>query len=273
MNEKDLDTNGRLPELKSRAREAGIPLDKVVEDRKNLAELKSELAANGMSTDGKQKDIWDRCVHAKISLVKARKDVVEGYVGKPKGIKQIAWERGFFTKQMLHNGEVSVEGLRKDENGVIVKQNDPRYKLTPIDLSTSLRYMLGQCKDFQEEITRLEWVAKGLGFSLTLTPKTHCEIAGVGIEYCWGYSKFHFRKANDCVVQNLEKNVAASLDKVTIWKARKFARKARDYKVVYIQQALGKLDELGYSLIEKMVKEAKTHRCSLDQEYKFITQA
>ena len=225
-----------------------------------------------MLTDGRAKDIQARCVQAGIVLVKSVVDKREGYIGKPKGVKQIAWERGFFTKEMFSKGEVTVEGLRKDENGVVVKTNHPRYKVTPITQSTSLRHMIECCQDFKDEVTRLEWVAEGLGVSLSLTPKTHCEIAGIGIEYCWGYSKFHFRKSNDCVVKNLEKNVGASLDKIDIWKARKFARKARDYKCVYLLQALGQLDELGYSKIEKMVKAAKTHRCSLDQEYRFITQ-
>ena len=108
-----------------------------------------------------------------------------------------------------------------------------------------------------------------------MTPKAHCELAGVGIEYCWGYSKFVFRKINDCVSVNLENNVTASLDKITIEKARKFARKARDYKCVYRLHGLGLLDDdnkFGFTMIEKMVKSAKTHRCSLDQEYRFITQ-
>ena len=120
-------------------------------------------------------------------------------------------------------------------------------------------------------VRKLQWVASNLGVALILTPKTHCEIAGVGIEYCWGYSKFHFWKNNNCVVANLEKNVGQSLKKITMQKARKFARKARDYKCVYRLHALGELDDIGFVKIERMVKEANTHRCSLDQEYSFIT--
>ena len=83
--------------------------------------------------------------------------------------------------------------------------------------------------------------------------------------------KFHFRKSNDCVQRNLVKNVGNSLQKITMVKARKFARKACDYKFVDRLHALGQLDDNGYVKIEQMVKAAKTHRCSLDQEYRFIT--
>ena len=71
-----------------------------------------------------------------------------------------------------------------------------------------------------------------------------------------------------------EKNVKSALSKITIENARRFPGKARDYKCVYNLHAsgeLGNMEKIGYEMIEKMVKKVKTHRCSLDQDYSFIT--
>ncbi len=41
-----------------------------------------------------------------------------------------------------------------------------------------------------------------------MTPKVHPEIAGVRIEYDWGYAKLKYRKEiNDGIAVHLEKNV------------------------------------------------------------------
>ena len=41
-----------------------------------------------------------------------------------------------------------------------------------------------------------------------MSPKYHPEIAGLGIEYCWGKSKLCFRReVNDCKSANLYRNV------------------------------------------------------------------
>ena len=72
-----------------------------------------------------------------------------------------------------------------------------------------------------------------LGILLRLTPKCHPEISGRGIEYAWGYSKLSFWiEFNDSVIRNLKSNVVQSLstDVSTVDRARKFARKPREYK-------------------------------------------
>jgi hypothetical protein len=182
--------------------------------------------------------------------------------------------KGFLYQRSIEKGLVSVNGVKKDEEGKVVKPKDPRYKDIQVDLSTSLRHMLERCHDFKMEISRLQFVGLGLGVRVGMTPKAHPEIAGMGIEYTWGFGKFHFRRENDCVAINLLKNVNNALSKISIEKARRFSRKARDYKCVYNQQAsgnVGNVEKIGFEMIEKMVKEVKTHRCSLDQDYSFIT--
>jgi hypothetical protein len=63
-------------------------------------------------------------------------------------------------------------------------------------------------------------------------PKGHCELAGVGIEYCWGKSKQHFHKYSDCETANIHANIEASLAPLVLSLDRvlRSARKTREYK-------------------------------------------
>jgi len=58
--------------------------------------------------------------------------------------------------------------------------------------------LLGNCRDFRTEKTQLQYILGELGALLRLSPKCHPEVAGIGIEYAWGYAKLIFRtKIND----------------------------------------------------------------------------
>ncbi len=52
-----------------------------------------------------------------------------------------------------------------------------------------------------------------LGIGMEQTPRCHPELAGRGIEYCWGKAKLEFRRNNDFNPQNerTELRVRASL--------------------------------------------------------------
>jgi hypothetical protein len=124
-----------------------------------------------------------------------------------------------------------------------------------------------------------------------MTPKVHPEIAGVGIEYDWGYAKLKFRKEiNDGLAVHLEANVKKALsptETLTINRTRKFARKAREYKLTYFflfsmltqtdltpGSTLGADDQrLAKETIESITKAFKAHRCALDSNYAFIRTA
>jgi hypothetical protein len=71
-----------------------------------------------------------------------------------------------------------------------------------------------------------------------MTPKVHPEIAGVRIEYNWGYAKLkYWKEINDGIAAHLDENVKKALSpesKLTISRAQKFARKAREYKLTYL---------------------------------------
>ena len=105
-------------------------------------------------------------------------------------------------------------------------------------------------RDFKEEKTVIEKLFLVAGHLTIASPKYHPEIAGQGIEYCWGKAKYEFRNnANDCVARNLERNVQYATGSVeyprhgrnsemckpplSVERARKFARKARTYRKLF----------------------------------------
>jgi hypothetical protein len=109
----------------------------------------------------------------------------EGWLGKPKGLFQILWERGFIdlAKRFSY---YSLDGK--------VRWKDERGEILPMYLPYCLRHLLSECSDFKNEISALEDLASKLSTTssdlrIKFTPKYHCKIAGEGIEYAWGYSK------------------------------------------------------------------------------------
>ena len=75
------------------------------------------------------------------------------------------------------------------------------------------------------------------GHILLMCVKAHPELAGVGIENSWGKSAQHFRANNDCVSRHLHQNVLDSLhsSNLTLLRVCKFARRTRDYLLLYLQ--------------------------------------
>jgi hypothetical protein len=54
--------------------------------------------------------------------------------------------------------------------------------------------LMSSCKDFVEEETMLQSIARDLGVHVDRMPKCHCELAGEGIEYAWAWAKFCIAK-------------------------------------------------------------------------------
>jgi hypothetical protein len=140
--------------------------------------------------------------------------------------------------------------------------------------STSLLSLMAKCEDFKHETTAMHGLMAVLGIWMEQTPKGHPELAGRGVECCWGKSKYEFRKNNSCVSskENFEKRVMAALASVTLKRSRAYLRKASDYKRAY--RMLNEGSEVGtaaqYADIEKMRALVKPHLYTLDQDYKFI---
>jgi hypothetical protein len=259
----------------------------------NVAEMKLCLEAEKLNSDGKRQVLLDRCIEAGLPVQLTSIVMTPGYVGEPKGAAHIAFERGFFDASLkLPNGKKvsfagsklqAVEAAESDEAEEAAAIIDHRKKKKPKvkrDKETSVREILKRCDNFANETPQLEYIAqKHLGAFIRLTPKCHPEIAGRGIEYAWGYAKLRFRRGiNDAVASHLEENVKAALSRevLTINRLRKFARKARDYKLTYsylVALADGEDASAAKGRIEHLTKLFKQHRSALDADYKFIADA
>ncbi|CAM9157910.1 unnamed protein product, partial [Hapterophycus canaliculatus] len=124
--------------------------------------------------------------------------------GKPKGVRQMLWERGLWKDGMTGKAEVS-SGL----NAFAV---------------------LGNCPDFREEKSALQVVVESRGHALVMSSKCHPE-------YSWGKSQLEFRrKINDEDPSHLEQNMRKALNTeqvLTLERVRRFARRTRDYRRTY----------------------------------------
>ena len=235
-------------------------------------ELKQMLETNSLNSDGLVAVLRARATLANIPITETKGEVIAGYVGKPKGAKEIACERGFF----LPTGVLS-NGKKVTLNGTPSK--DAVTGVVNLDKTTSVIRMLKRCSDFKNEQTQISHILNLLGISVRLTPKCHPEIAGRGVEYAWGYAKLQFRcKFNDAIAKNLKDNVLKSLDRdvITVDRSRKFARKAREYKLTYaliVDLANGTDATAGKDEIEHITRMFKAHRSAMDADYGFISRS
>ena len=114
------------------------------------------------------------------------------------------------------------------------------------------------------------------------TPKYHCELAGEGIEYMWGFVKWIYRKIpkgeKDTKYRFIE-SVEKLLTRETVKRelVARFSRRARRYICAYYVQHYGEgestaveiVKDVNLDLVEKMTKTFKTHRAALDFDLKF----
>ena len=196
-------------------------------------------------------------------------DILEGWVGKPKGSLQLLYERGWINPQCIHSytkkGPTDIYGMVQEE--------------------LSLSCLLEKQPDFQEQETLLQYHARLLGCEVVRTPKCHPEIAGEGIEYDWGGSKLWYRSVSlqskkrkkdflDLVDRSLSKEV------LSLERTRSYCKRARDYMLTYLSLMTHKEDtasrriEMSDLLINKcvkMMKTSKTHRNVLDSDTRFLS--
>jgi hypothetical protein len=168
------------------------------------------------------------------------------YEGYGKGLKQLVWERGLMSDDQIASAT-----------------------------RAGLLQVFMACVDVSSQKSLLEKVVYDRGHVLILSPKYHPELAGVGVEYCWGQSKYRFRTChNDLKTKNLKANVLKTfqVDELTPQVVLAYARKTRDYRMTYKTIMLEGVDvgSISKSNIEKIRKHHKCHRNILDQDIGFI---
>ena len=239
-------------------------------------ELVKKLAEKGITAAGNLVQVQKLARERNIPIIKENiPKIKEGWETKPKGLLQVLWERGFIDASNLK--QYTMDG-RKDAYGV----HQP---------NTSLKYLLGSCKDFENEESLLQSMGRTMGVLVDQTPKCHCELAGKGIEYSWGCAKNLYRQQPLREKRSKETFKATvrkclSRNNLTTERVRSFSRRARQYILAYLAmqqvndqqsstdskeedmtQASGQITP---AKIEKLVKEFKTHRCAMDFDRGFI---
>ena len=189
--------------------------------------------------------------------------IKEGYVGKPKGMKQIAWERGLHAPE----SEGTMHGRKVDDADAVADSADSTGSSRA---HLSLPHVLSSCWDFAQEKTALQLYVESRGHILRMCVKGHPELAGVGIEYSWGQAKLVFRREqNDRVSGHLHRNIVLSFSRdekrLPVARVRKYARKSRAYRRAYRDGVSNSLAD-----VEKLVATRKAHRSALDFDWKFI---
>jgi hypothetical protein len=252
----------------------------VVLGKKKVAKTKSEILQELIEKKGfspkrnhSKKELENMASQFALTLHHEVDDLKEGWVGKPKGMYQILYERGWIDIR-LKNNAYSLDGKAEwiDESGTIMNQYLPY----------CMRHILSNCSDFRDEITAMEDLCKNLStdnckVSILYTPKYHCEIAGEGIEYAWGLSKKYYRNleyAKKRGIVNFRRSIRESIDFVSVDHSRKFAAKVRRYMLAYIhydKRTDSNSPKPTYQQIEHFVKtESKTHRNVADSEFGYI---
>ncbi len=229
-----------------------------------VAELKKMLADKGLAANGLMSDLQERAKNFNLPVEKEVDQIEEGWVGKPKGMLQVLWERGFIDPAKGWN-DYTLNG-KSDNFGNII-------------CATSVKSLTQSLLDFLEEETLLQYHGRLIGVLVDRTPICHPELAGEGIEYCWACSKGFYRwrlpLKSKKGKENFKKSVRQALSQKNLktGTVRLLSAKARSYMLAYlsIDECPGAKDtKTSHQMIEKLVKKWKTHRNVSDLETGFI---
>ena len=201
-----------------------------------------------------------------IELTYNHQEVIEGWCGRPKGMLQVLWERGHINEAELDKYSGDGKKIYKDDEGKI----KPQYE------KYVLRTLMKNCLDFLEEESAMEVLLSTLStkqqnqpsIRLLTSPKYHCELAGEGIEFCWGLQKRFYRNIpikRKNTKKEFAKCVRDAVEFVRKEHVIRFAGMCRRYMMAY-----NAFDENGdvltYKAVERFVRKTKTHRNIADQE-------
>ncbi|KAL7492038.1 hypothetical protein ACHAWT_001297 [Skeletonema menzelii] len=212
----------------------------------------------------KLKELQDKATAASIDIMTTPATKTQaGWKGRGIGLLAAAYARGWVDKKNLKK----YQAMKHDSEG----NSEKNY---------SLQYLIGQCTDFQNELTQLEFVCAQQGAAALITPKYHAELAGEGIEYTWGLAKCHYRRyqlKEKKGKQNFEKLMRKCLsrDFITAERVRKFSKRARGYMETYVviemeEDVNTKGTPIPNRKIEQLKKVMKCHRAALDFDKGFL---
>ncbi len=258
---------------------------------KTKQELSDELNENQINKIDPKKfklaELQDLATLKGIEFTKRKETKRPGWVGAPKGLLQVLWERGWIEEKLYKKYHLYTTDA----------YNNPIDELSLIPLMSS-------CLDFAEEITELQAKAQQMEVQCLLTPKYHCELAGEGIEFAWGVAKARYRaasmeeKRSVPAFRNLVRRCLSRTDGgLPVRLIRRFSVKARAYICAYyayetthengtVRTAARRamltegsesqlditpsLPPLNHQEVQKLMKKFKVHRGALDFDKGFI---
>lgn len=196
-----------LTESERRQKRDDQPTGRLLKKKKKKEELSKELLDGGFVQERhlptNLKDLQAKAQQHQIDIYRFCPEIVEGWLGKPKGLRQIAWERG------------------------LIGANETCTKAQLVE-------MLDSCTDFANAESNLQRIARLCGAKAERSPKFHCELAGEGIEYDWAFCKAKYRcrplaeKRSRASFQTLVRELT-SHDGVPVAKTKRSSARARSY--------------------------------------------
>ena len=205
--------------------------------------------------------------------------IVKGYVGQAKGWQVVLYERGKLLQDA--NGKNLMVSRDKYMPLAIARlelAHQSEEPFIPPDPKFNGPQVLADCPDFANEKSALQKLVESRGHILLIGVKCHPEIAGCGVEYSWGKSKYHYRGHHTVNKGDFKKEMqdSLSLEVLPLERIWKYDSRAQSYRTMYLELAesieRGEIiqDEITWDLLEKMRKTSKTHRNIGEQERAFI---
>ena len=227
-------------------------------------------------------ELSDLCRCNGIELAVEQPVIAEGWMGAAKGLFQVLWERGWIDPDNMHKYVQKPRSTWLEADGKTVKEEFlAEYQCY------LLVHLMSECPDFKKEKSAMEKLAADLSgrhncnIEILVSTKYHCEMAGEGIEYGWGYAKKVFRSIplqQKRTKDDFWKGVEESLRKTSVDIMCRMSAKACRYMLTYRlfdeygDDANFENEGLSYAEIEKYVsKLMKCHRSSADQDTGFIS--
>ena len=197
-----------------------------VKGKKVKKRLKKDMCQDlerlGFNVRGKTiKEVQEMATAANLPTMVQEDDVVEGWVGKPKGIKQVLWERGLLDPQVTYASKI--------------KKDDPNYE-EKVEYST----VLADCADFLNEKTSLK--------ADCLSTKDEPKKGGLTTEMVRKFSRRarQYILAYFYIEHEMKENVEEGLHEINIEQIKKefkTHRSAIDFDEKFINYCFQKCDE------------------------------
>jgi len=235
-------------------------------------DLIKKLQEKGVTTTGNINNIRKLATSHGVPVIEVLQKIIEGWEGKPKGILQVLWEHSWIVAHDLQQYTV----------------NGEKYSFGILQPETSLKHLMANCRDYEEEELLLQSMGQLMGVVVDCMPKCHCELAGKGIEYsknAYWQLPLSEKRGKQASINSVKKCLTTNI--LTKECVQKFSKRARKYICAYHTVWQQKQESTANSneevdspkdeaiaipvKIKKLVKMFKTHCCALDFDQGFIT--